>query len=259
MQPRPWRETSGPGFRARSFPCAGGSSPRAAGAGRVGARATLGAARPAAARQPPRRADVGGDGLGPDEDGAAALRRHDAVELGPVLVASPRPPGRPTGGLGHVQPEVGAVVGPDEAHRARDGGPLQAGLNASVARPDARSRASLRASPPATTAATPGDPSTGSAMTPALTTEAWTSRPGGRRRRRRGDGRPRPAVDVSRSACPILSRRRRRRAELSRPAPGPVTTGGPVSAGGPPRPPRRSRPAPRAAARTRRSRCRRPT
>src|SRR5271157_4197012 len=68
------------------------------------------------------------DGVGPHEDGAAALLGHDAVELRPVLVA-------PAGGLedrpdgpGHVQAEVRAVAGTDEAHRARDGGPFPAVL-----------------------------------------------------------------------------------------------------------------------------------
>ena len=124
---------------------------------------------------------------------AASLRRHDAVELGPILV---RPAGRRedrTQRRRHVEPEVGAVVWPDQAHRARDRGPLPAGLNTSVARPSRRSRASLRAPPPST-AATAGDPSTGSAITPALTTEAWTEPSGRATARRRDDGQLRPAV-----------------------------------------------------------------
>ena len=113
------------------------------------------------------------DGFGPHEDGTAPVGRHDAVEFRPVLVGpaggrEDRPDGRR-----HVETELGAVVRPDQAHRARTATQSPPALNTSVARPVARSKSSLRAPPPKT-AATPGDPSTGSAMTPALTTEACT-------------------------------------------------------------------------------------
>ena len=75
---------------------------------------------------------------------------------------------------GTSRPVFRAVVGPDQAHRARDSGPLPPPTLEHRGGSPARRRRRPARLAPAITAATPGEPSTGSASGPALTTDACT-------------------------------------------------------------------------------------
>src|SRR5271163_5067874 len=128
MQPRPWRETVRPWVPSAMVSIAaellsGARTPPAAGGVHwlaVGLHPTGAPVAPDASA----RARVGGDDLGADEDGATPVRRHDAVEFGPVLMGpSSGLEDGPDGGR-HVEAELRPVVGPDEAHGARDGDPV---------------------------------------------------------------------------------------------------------------------------------------
>src|SRR5580693_9457501 len=106
MQPRPWRDTVSPWLPSSIISM---SWVPLIWAGRP-PRPPYGSARPADTSPPGVAHDLGRA----DEHGAAALRRHDPVELGPVLV-------RATGGLEDgpdqlrdTESEVRPVIGSDE-------------------------------------------------------------------------------------------------------------------------------------------------
>ena len=151
MQPSPWRDTLSPWLPSSIismswaplhsvWPPRRGGGTRAHPTGRCLQRTRATACGSRAVSQ-----GVGRDLGRAHEHGAAAFRRHDPVEFGPVVVGTP---GRPEDGpddLGHIESEVRPVLGSDEPHRTGHRDPFETALEDQAGRPGVAEQAQLAA------------------------------------------------------------------------------------------------------------------